>query len=81
MRVTVSVPATLLAEVMQGLRDLEQRHPTAINMTIWVDATEFSAEEMARIIDDVGPPFPFKRIVRAPDGSRQVVDMPPQTGD
>jgi len=73
MRVSVSVPAALVAEVMQGLRALEQRHPAALGMSIWVDAREFSADEMARLIDDVGPTFPFKWIVRAADGQREVV--------
>lgn len=73
-RVVFSAPDKNISEILNRLRGIEQIDPTSIAMSIWVDSTTLSVDDINNIVNDVDPPLPFKRIYRDINGRRVIDD-------
>lgn len=65
LRLEAEMPAELVREFLQTIRDAECKHFAEIVLAVWIDAPECTLGEAERIFRSITPPYSQTQIVRS----------------
>lgn len=54
-------------EFLQGIRDLERRHPNEITLSIVVRDDDATVDQMKALVEGITPEFPYQHSVKRED--------------
>jgi hypothetical protein len=65
---TITLPAVLVSEFIQHLRDFDTSHIEESTTNIQINAPELSANDVNTILDHIRPPFGYRTTIADKEG-------------